>query len=98
MAGLLRQKPIRMAELSSVSPLRRADNAKPSGVKRLEIGLQVALVVRHRPPIHAGRCLAPQLHVRWRAWLTHTVEGLVRFHDPRRGPRTRPDYHLSQMK
>src|SRR5215212_10606988 len=31
-----------------------------AGVERLEIGLQVALVVRHRYPIHAGRCLPPQ--------------------------------------
>src|SRR5215204_3478854 len=31
-----------------------------AGVERLEIGLQVALVVRHRHPIHAGRCLPPQ--------------------------------------
>ena len=31
-----------------------------AGVECLEIGLQVALVVRHRYPIPAGRCLPPQ--------------------------------------
>src|SRR3954469_25896867 len=41
--------------------------------------------------------VVPRPHVRRRAWLADTVEGLVRSHDPRRGPRTRSDHHLSQM-
>src|SRR3954467_867224 len=58
-------------------------------------------MLREQPSLSAwGRPAGwvPRPHVRRRAWLADTVEGLVRSHDPRRGLRTRPDHHLRQMK
>src|SRR3954462_6505347 len=58
-------------------------------------------MLREQPSLSAwGRPAGwvPRPQVGRRAWLADTVEGLVRSHDPRRGLRTRPDHHLSQMK
>src|SRR3954454_22426771 len=58
-------------------------------------------MLREQPSLSAwGRPAGwvPRPHVRRRAWMANTVEGLVRSHDPRRGVRTRADYRLSQVK
>src|SRR4051794_38320913 len=58
-------------------------------------------MLREQPSLSAwGRPAGrfPRPHVRRRAWLANTVEGLVRSHDPGRGLRTRSDHRLSQMK
>src|SRR4051794_33872806 len=58
-------------------------------------------MLREQPSLSAwGRPAGwvPRPQVGRRPRLADTVEGLVRSHDPRRGLRTRPDHHLSQMK
>ena len=58
-------------------------------------------MLRHQPRLSArGRPAGwlPRPQVRRRTRLADHLEGLVRPHDPRRGLRTRPDHHLTQVK